>query len=58
MVWHRSLFDRIGVKPKAEKSDSDFWSMVYNRAIVYESKIFLKVVVHMIIIDQCNQTAR
>ena len=33
-------------------------SIVYNRAIVYKHQNFLKVVVHVIIIDQCNQTAR
>ena len=35
-----------------------FGSIVYNRAIVYKRHNFLKVVVHVIIIDQCNQTAR
>ena len=33
-------------------------SIVYNRAMVYKRQTFLKVVVHMIIIDQRNQTAR
>ena len=33
-------------------------SIVYNRAIRYKRKNFFKVVVHVIIIDQCNQTAR
>ena len=32
--------------------------IVYKRAIVYNLQKFLKVVVHVIIIDQCNQTAR
>ena len=31
-----------------------FGSIVYNRAIVYKRYNFLKVVVHVIIIDQCN----
>ena len=31
---------------------------VYNRAIVYKRHNFLQVIVHVIIIDQCNQTAR
>ena len=35
-----------------------FGSIVYNRAIQYKRQDFLKVVVHVIIIDQCNQTAR
>ena len=35
-----------------------FGSIVHNRAIVYKHQNFLKVVVHVIIIDQCNQTAR
>ena len=30
----------------------------YNRTKVYIHQDFLKIVVHMIIIDQCNQTAR
>ena len=33
-----------------------FGSVVYNQAIVYKCQTFLKVVVHMIIIDLCNQT--
>ena len=33
-------------------------SIVYNRFIIYKRQNFLKVVVHVIIIDQCNQTAR
>ena len=32
-----------------------FRSIVYNRTIVYERQNFLKIVVHVIIIDQCNQ---
>ena len=32
--------------------------IVYNRAIVNKQQIFLKVEVHVIFIDQCNQTAR
>ena len=32
-----------------------FW--VSNQAIAYKCQNFLKVVVHVIIIDQCNQTA-
>ena len=32
-------------------------SIVYNRAIVYKRQKFLKLVVHVIIIEQCNQTA-
>ena len=32
--------------------------VVYNKAIVYKRQNVLKVVVHVIIIDQCNQTAR
>ena len=35
-----------------------FWSIVYNRAKVYIHQTFSKVVVHVIIIDQWNQTAR
>ena len=35
-----------------------FGSIVYNSAIVYNRQNFLKVAVHMIIIDQYNQTAR
>ena len=35
-----------------------FGSIVYNRAIVYTYRKFLKLVVHEIIIDQCNQTVR
>ena len=35
-----------------------FGSIVYNRAIVYKRQIFLKIVVHVIIIEECNQTAR
>ena len=34
-----------------------FGSTVYNRVIVYKHQNFPKVVVHVIIIDQCNQTA-
>ena len=30
--------------------------IVYNQAIEYKRQSFLKVVVHVIIIDQCNQT--
>ena len=33
-----------------------FVSIVYNQVIVYN--YFLKVVVHAIVTDQCNQTAR
>ena len=33
-------------------------SIVYNRAIGYKGRNFLKVVVHVIIIDQYNQSAR
>ena len=33
-------------------------SIVYSKAIEYRRQNFLKVVVHVIIIDQCNQTAR
>ena len=32
-------------------------SSAYNRAIVYKRQNFLKVVVHVIIKDQCNQHA-
>ena len=35
-----------------------FGSNVYNLSIVYKRHNFLKEVVHVIIIDQCNQTAR
>ena len=35
-----------------------FGLIAYNRAIVYKPQNFLKVVVHVIIIDQSNQTAR
>ena len=35
-----------------------FWSIVYNRSRVYIHQNFLKVVVHVIIIDQRNQIAR
>ena len=34
-----------------------FGSIVYNQVIVYKRQNFLKVVVHMIFIDQCNKTA-
>ena len=40
-----------------QNSPSRFWSVVYNRAIVYKRQNFLKVVVHVITIEQCNQTA-
>ena len=40
----------------AKTESAIFVSIVYNRAIVYKDKIFLKVDVHLIIIDQCNQT--
>ena len=33
-----------------------FESIVYNRAIVYKRKNFLKVVVHVMTTDRCNQT--
>ena len=33
-------------------------SIVYNRVIVYMTPNFFKVVVHVIIFDQCNQTVR
>ena len=33
-------------------------SILYNRAIIYKRQNFLKIVIHVIIIDQCNQTAR
>ena len=33
-------------------------SIVYNGAIVHKRQNFLKEVVHVIIIDQCNQTVR
>ena len=42
---------------KVKVKASFFWSIVYNRAIVYKRQSFLKVVVHAIITDQCNQTA-
>ena len=32
-----------------------FKSIVYNRAIVYKRQNFLIVIVHVMIIDQCNQ---
>ena len=32
-------------------------SVVYNQAIVYKCQNFLKVAVHLIIVDQSNQTA-
>ena len=35
-----------------------FGSIVYNRFIVYKRKKFFKAVFHVIIVDQCNQTAR
>ena len=35
-----------------------FWVIVYNRTVVYKRQNCLKVVVHVIIIDQWNQTAR
>ena len=35
-----------------------FGSIVYNRSIVFKRQKFLKVVIHVIIIDQCNQNAR
>ena len=35
-----------------------FWSIVYSQAIVYKHQNFFKVDVHVIIIDQCIQTAR
>ena len=31
-----------------------FVSIVYNRAIVYKGQKFLKVIINVIIIDQCN----
>ena len=34
-----------------------FGLILYNRAIVYKCLKILKVVVHVIITDQCNQTA-
>ena len=33
-------------------------SIVYNLAIVYKRQNFLKIAVHVIIIDQCNQIAQ
>ena len=41
-----------------EMSTYSFGSIAYNRATVYNHQNFLKVVVHVIIIDQSNQTAR
>ena len=35
-----------------------FGSIIHNRAIVYKRKTFLKIVVHGIISDQCNQSNR
>ena len=35
-----------------------FGSIIYNRAILYKRQKFLKLVADVIIIDQCNQTAR
>ena len=34
-----------------------FGSIVYHGAIIYKCQNFLKVIVHMITVDQCNQTA-
>ena len=34
-----------------------FGSIVYSQAIVYQRQNFLKAVLYVIIIDQCNQTA-
>ena len=38
-----------------QKKKVVFGPIVYNRAIVHKRQNFLKVVVHVIIIDQCNQ---
>ena len=40
------------------KKASTFDPIVYNRAIVYKRQNFVKVVVHVIIIGQCNHIAR
>ena len=66
-IWTRGSrcsTSKIDLKPivglttcNSEAHDSLFWSIIYNRAIVYKRHIFLKVVVHVFIVDQCNQTA-
>ena len=49
---------RICFKDSFLMLHAHFWSSVYNRALVYKRQNFLKIVVHVIMADQCNQTAR
>ena len=47
-----------GIKNQSKTLWTIFESIVYNRAIIDKRQAFLKVlVVHVIIIDQCNQIA-
>ena len=51
------VLQHFTLRPDVEVTVSVFGSVVYNRAIVYKRQIFLKVLVDVIIIEQCNQTA-
>ena len=62
-VCHSELHEsdlrvKFSVSKTGLRSPVVFGSIVHNRAIVYKRQHVLKVVVHVIIIDQCNQTAR